>query len=209
MAATVTRRQHRSLTVAARLARVSRREPNQINVPMSFRAKSKICALFLVWFLFADGVKSKAQTKESPVPPGVSLAHFARIDAGVYVGSKPRTKRDFQFLQSLHIRYIVTARFLPLFSGCEKRRAKQYGMVLLTFPMNASPIPPSEKHVDQILSTLRDPSRQLVYLHWFLGRDRTSLVAGLYKIRFLGVSKDQAWREMRQAGFPSWWFVLG
>jgi protein tyrosine/serine phosphatase len=82
-------------------------------------------------------------------------------------------------------------------------------MVLLTAPMNASPVPPSEEHVNQILSTLRDPSRRPVYLHCVLGRDRTSLIAGLYKVRFLGVSKDQAWREMRQAGFPSWWFVRG
>ena len=150
-----------------------------------------------------------AQDHESTVPPDVSLAHFAHIDKQVYVGSKPHTDRDFQFLQSLHVRYIVSARFLPFLSGPEKRHAKRYGITLLSFPMNASPIAPSEKHVDNILRTLREDQSLPVYLHCVLGRDRTGLISGLYKIYFVGVPKQTAWDEMKQSGFHTWWFVRG
>lgn len=82
-------------------------------------------------------------------------------------------------------------------------------MTLITVPMNASPIPPFERHVNRILFTIRDPQFQPVYVHCVLGRDRTNLIAGLYKIYFLGVVRREAWQEMKQDGFPSWWFVHG
>jgi protein-tyrosine phosphatase len=141
------------------------------------------------------------------VPPGVKIAHFERVDAGVFAGSKPHTEADFEFLQSLGVRYIVSTRFLPLLSGSEKRHARRYGMTLLSMPMNASPIPPRQKHVDQILQTLRKD--QPVYVHCVLGRDRTGLIAGLYRIRYLGVSKDEAWEQMKESGFHTWWFTRG
>jgi protein tyrosine/serine phosphatase len=75
--------------------------------------------------------------------------------------------------------------------------------------MNASPIPPSRKHVDRILLTMRDAQFQPIYLHCVLGRDRTSLISGLYKIYFLGVSKGAAWAEMRQSGFKTSWILHG
>lgn len=152
---------------------------------------------------------SVAQCQEIKVPADASIHHFEQIDKEVFAGSKPRTDQDFQFLESLHVHYIVNARFLPFFSGSEKRKAKKYGMTLLCLPMNASPIAPSEKHVDKILLTIRDKQFQPVYIHCVLGRDRTSLIAGLYRIYFLGVSKNEAWREMKESGFHTWWCVRG
>ena len=148
------------------------------------------------------GTVSSAQT-------GTSFSHFAEIDNHIYVGSKPHTDKDFEYLQAKHIRYILNARFLPFLSGPEERKAKRYGMRFLAVPMNASPFPPSRKHVDRILLTLRDVEFQPIYLHCVLGRDRTSLISGLYKIYFLGVSKGEAWEEMRQSGFKTWWILHG
>lgn len=167
----------------------------------------RVHALFLVCLLANS--PAQARNQESVVPANVSISHFSRVDDRVYAGSKPRTDQDFQFLQSLHIRYIVSAHFLPFLSGPEKRHAKRYGMTLLSFPMNASPIPPSEKHVDRILRTLRDDRFLPVYVHCVLGRDRTSLIAALYKMYFLGVPKAVAWQEMKRSGFHTWWFVRG
>jgi protein tyrosine/serine phosphatase len=168
------------------------------------RPIGKAPAAFVICLLVTSAL-SEAQTQAA----GVSISHLAQIDKYVYVGSKPRTDQDFQFLQSRHIRYIVNARFLPFLSGPEERKAKRYGITLLSFPMNASPIPPSEKHVNQVLLTIGDKQFQPVYVHCVLGRDRTSLISGLYKIYFLGTSKSQAWQEMRESGFHTWWFVSG
>jgi protein-tyrosine phosphatase len=152
---------------------------------------------------------ASAKDEAFTVPPDVSLHHVEKIDRNVYAGSKPHTDEDFQFLQSLHVHYIVSARFLPFLSSSEKRKAKRYGMTLLSFPMNASPIPPSKDHVDRILETLHDSQYQPVYLHCVLGRDRTGLIGGLYRIYYLGIPKNEAWQDMLQAGFHTWWFVRG
>ena len=157
---------------------------------------------FLCLLLLSVSNLSWAQT-------GTSLKHFAKIDTNVFVGSKPRTEKDFQFLQSQHVHYILNARFLPFFSGGEERKAKKFGMKFIAVEMNASPISPSRKHVDKILLTMHDAQFQPVYLHCVLGRDRTSLISGLYKIYFLGVSKSDAWAEMRQSGFKTWFILRG
>lgn len=152
---------------------------------------------------------AKAQTGLEQVPPGVSIAYFEQIDENIFAGSKPHTDKDFQFLQSRHIKYILNVRFLPFFTGSEKRMAKQYGMTFLSIPMNASPIAPQEKHVNRILLTIRDKQYQPIYVHCVLGRDRTSLIAGLYKIYFLGVSKTDAWEGMKESGFRTPWYLHG
>jgi len=138
-----------------------------------------------------------------------SLAHFAEIDKDVYVGAKPHTDEDFKFLQTKHVRYILNARFLPFFSGAERRKAQRYGIQFLAVEMNASPFAPSREHVDQILLTMHDRQFQPIYIHCVLGRDRTSLLSGLYKIYFLGVSKEDALEEMRRSGFRTSWFLHG
>lgn len=161
-------------------------------------------SLSLICLSMAAATLSWAQTAAPP-----SLKHFAHIDTNVYVGSKPHSSKDFEFLQSRHIHYILNARFLPGLSGWEKRKARKYGMEFLSVPMNASPIPPSREHVDQILRTLHNPQFQPIYLHCVLGRDRTSLISGLYKIYFLGVPKDEAYAEMRKSGFRAVWFLHG
>jgi hypothetical protein len=138
-----------------------------------------------------------------------SLKHFSEIDKDVYVGSKPHTDQDFEYLKAHNVHYILNARFLPFLSGGEKRKAQRYGMKFISVPMNASPIAPSRYHVDQILRTLHAPEFQPVYVHCVLGRDRTSLILGLYKIYFLGLSKDAALAEMRKSGFRTVWFLHG
>ena len=52
------------------------------------------------------------------------------------------------------MRYIVDLQVLPLMSLPEKRKAKKYGITVITGTMNASPISPSEKHVTKILAIL-------------------------------------------------------
>ena len=150
---------------------------------------------YLLVALLVSASWLEAQSQTEQVPPGVSIAYFEHIDEYIYAGSKPHSDKDFEFLQSRHIKYILNVKFLPFFSGSEKKMAKRYGMTFISIPMNASPIPPQEKHVDRILLTIRDKQYQPIYVHCVLGRDRTSLIAGLYKIYFLGVPKSQAGRK--------------
>jgi Tyrosine phosphatase family len=173
---------------------------------------------FPLLILFASGGLSLAHapsetTVHNPSPElpfaGTSLLRFAKVDDGTYKGSKPRTDADFNYLESLHVKYILELKFLPLLDGAEKKKAKKYGMGFLTVQMNASFDPLSEKHVNQALRILRDLRYQPIYLHCDIGRDRTSLVAGLYDVYFKGMSREDAWQGMKSFGFKESWALRG
>ena len=83
----------------------------------------------------------------------------------------------------------------------ERKKAKQYGITVVQGVMNASPISPSEKHVNAILAMLRDQQYRPVYFHCKLGRDRTNVIAALYKMYFEGMSEDQAMQYLHDWGY--------
>jgi len=141
--------------------------------------------------------------------PGASIVRFAQVDAGVYRGSTPKNDADFRFLESKHIRYILNLEFIPFLSEGEERKARRYGMTLIDALINGSPVSPSEKHVNRILLILRDKRYRPIYFHCALGRDRTSLIAALYKMYFRGMSQQDAWEEMKSFGFKDSWTLGG
>jgi hypothetical protein len=138
-------------------------------------------------------------------PVGTTLIHFGRVDAGVYKGSKPRSDADYRFLQSLHVKYIVDLQVIPLAYRLEESKAKRYGIVLIPGRMNASPVSPSEQDIETILAVLRDERHHPVYFHCALGRDRTSLIAALYKMYFLGMPPQDALRYLHESGYKDGW----
>jgi hypothetical protein len=149
-----------------------------------------------------------ADTRTHPAP-GTSIIHFGQVDAGVYKGSKPKTDADFRYLQSLHVQYMVNLQFLPFLSEAEEKKGRKYGIKFIDRTINASPVAPSEKHIDVILATLRDKRYHPVYFHCSLGRDRTSLITALYQNYYLGVSRENAWRGMLASGFKNSWALRG
>jgi len=134
-----------------------------------------------------------------------TLVRFGQVDEGVYKGSKPRTDADFRFLQSRHIKYIVNLQFLPFLDRFEQQKAKRYGIRFISATINASPVSPSQKHVETTLAILRDKRYHPVYFHCALGRDRTNLIAALYKMYFLGMSQQNALRYMNESGYKDGW----
>jgi protein tyrosine/serine phosphatase len=139
-----------------------------------------------------------------PATAGSTLKHFAEIDSsGVYKGSRPRSDADFRFLQSLHVKYIVDVEvpLMPWESYLERQKARKYGITVLLGLMNASPISPSEKHVDHILAILHDDRNHPIYFHCKWGRDRTAVIAALYQMYFENMSEQDAMQYMRDEGY--------
>jgi len=150
-----------------------------------------------------------AGTKLDHPAPGTSVVRFTELDSNVYKGSKPKNDADYAFLQSKHVKYILNLRFLPLLSRPEQRKARKYGMTYVSVYINASPLSPSEKHVAKILEFLHDPCYQPIYFHCDIGRDRTSLIATLYRMYYSGLAPEDAWKEMKDYGFKDSWTLLG
>ena len=168
--------------------------------------------------LLAVGCRSVTQTPiRSDAPdirrihpaPGTSLVRFEKLDEGVYKGSKPKTKADYEFLQSKHVKYVLELRLFPGLNGTEKRRVKAHGMILITAKINASPIEPDERHVNDVLCLLHDKRYQPIYMHCDLGRDRAMLIVGLYNMYYRGMSKDEAYLDMKHYGFKDDWTLRG
>lgn len=134
---------------------------------------------------------------------------FAQGDVDLYKGSKPKTDADYRFLRSKNVKYILDLKFFPLLYRLEKRKAEKYGMVVIPATINALPIAPSEKHVHQILCVLADERLRPLYFHCSVGRDRTSLIATLYELNYLGLPAKDAWAEMERFGFKDDWTLRG
>jgi hypothetical protein len=141
--------------------------------------------------------------------PGTHLVRFQELDEGIYKGSKPKTDADYEFLQSKGVKYILELRLFPWLNGREKRKVKKYGMTLLTGTISASPMTPSEKHVNAVLCLLRDRRYHPIYIHCDLGRDRAMLIVGLYEMYYKGKSKQEAYKQMKYYGFKDDWTLAG
>src|ERR1022692_2526141 len=143
----------------------------------------------LVWPSYSPGqvsaVFDRPDASRAQTAADTTLVHFGQVDDGVYKGSRPKTNADFEFLQSRHVKYIVDLQFLPFLHWSEQKKAKRYDIEFIPARMNASPVSPSQQHVEAIMAILRDKRYQPVYFHCALGRDRTSVIAALYKMYFL------------------------
>lgn len=141
--------------------------------------------------------------------PGTNMVRFEELDEGVYHGSKPKTDADYEFLQSKNIKYIVDLKLFPYLYRGERDHAEQYGMTVIPATINASPMTPSEAHVNYILCLLHDKRYRPIYFHCDLGRDRAMLIVGLYDMYYRGMSKEAAWKHMKHFGFKDDWSLRG
>lgn len=76
-------------------------------------------------------------------------------------------------------------------SPVSRRKARAYGITVIPIFLQASPLKPSETRVTRIFALMRD-KRCISPSTSTLGRDRTSLVAALYRLYFLGMPKSEA-----------------
>ena len=166
--------------------------------------------LLIVWLLLLGAPLAPAQARAAlatsglagqAAAAGASLKHFGSIDEGVYKGSRPKSDADYRFLQSLHIKYIVDLQVVPVLTRFEKQKAKKYGITVIPGTMNASPLSPSEEHITQILTILRDRRYRPAYFHCKFGRDRTAVIAALYQMYFQGMSQEEAVQYLHDSGY--------
>jgi len=169
---------------------------------------SAVILVLLISRIAAHAIQVMDPTHDHPAP-GTKLTRFEKIDDGVYKGSEPKSDADYRFLQSKHIKYIVKMRFFPLLDRLEAHKARKYGIYVISVYLNGSMVPPSEKHVRQILCLLSDKRLRPVYFHCTLGRDRTALIATLYEVYFLGLPPERARDEMQRFGFKQSWTLTG
>jgi protein tyrosine/serine phosphatase len=143
-------------------------------------------------------------------PAAAEISRFGEVTPRkVYRGSRPTEAKDFLRLQRLGIKTIVSLQLEPWAWKLEQERAKKYGIRLIDQPIEAWTFEPSEEQVNAAVEALADPKNQPVYVHCKLGRDRTGLVVGLYRIYHEHRSSEAAFAEMRRYGFSMKGYLAG
>lgn len=127
------------------------------------------------------------------------LPRFLQLDNGIFRGGLP-TEQGIRKLKEMGIKTIVNIENSKRRIEQEREWAQKYNLNFISLPMEWM-VAPTDELVDEILKTIQDTSKQPVYLHCRHGKDRTGIVAGIYRVEIQGWSADKAYSEMLDIGF--------
>ncbi|MEO7164725.1 MAG: tyrosine-protein phosphatase [Bdellovibrionia bacterium] len=133
------------------------------------------------------------------VPVQAAIYGFSEFDNGLYRGSHPDSKEDFELLKSVGIKTILSLQSGDSSILPEKEEATLNQMTYINIPV--SYILPSKWKMLEILGHLQNDSLKPLYLHCRQGRDRTGLVVGMYRIHIQKEAAEVAFEEMIRFGF--------
>jgi len=137
------------------------------------------------------------------------IERFAEVSPGIFRGSKPVSQADFDFLKAHGVRAILSLQALPWDVFTERRQARKNKIEYRNVYIPALPLAPGESRVKEVLLTLADPSLHPIFIHCRLGRDRTGMIVGLYRIYYQDWPPEAAWDEMLRFGFKVDWTLRG
>jgi protein tyrosine/serine phosphatase len=129
------------------------------------------------------------------------IQRFHQLDQHLWHGSQPETDDDYQKLKALGVKTIVNLRWDKSVAE-SKLQAEKWGFTFINVPINAVK-GPTGQDVETVMSALSKQATEPTYFHCSLGRDRTGLMAALYKVRYLGVDAETAYKEWRDLGFSN------
>ncbi len=132
-----------------------------------------------------------------PLVEGSPVTHLRWIDPGVLAaGAQPDSAAAFDYLQAQGFKTVI-----DLSQGMPNERSlvEQRGMIYIDkYPMNAeSPTHHDfNKNILEIMTIIKDPAMQPVYVHCQHGAHRAGMIVGIYRVEFENYSYDLAEKEM-------------
>ncbi len=154
--------------------------------------------LAILMFATCAHARTAGPSGESP------CANFAQVSAGFYRGAEPEAQ-CLEHLAALGIRTIVNLRNEQDASDREQKDATARGMRYFNVPLSGFGKPePAE--VQKILSIIRTPGNQPVFLHCKRGADRTGAIVAVYRIQDEGWTTERALEEAKSFGL-AWWQI--
>ena len=154
--------------------------------------------------------KTSPSLAPSPQPAFAEKIHISGLsDAGkvsdfLYRGTQPNAQ-GVEALEKLGVDTIVDLR--GEFHGTmetERVRAESRGMHFVSIPGNGWS-PPTDKQIAQFFSLISERPRHRIFIHCWLGGDRTGVFIAAYRIAFEGWTPEQALREMHAFHFKGFW----
>jgi tyrosine-protein phosphatase SIW14 len=134
--------------------------------------------------------------------PGV--ADFGKVNDFLYRGAQPKDDGVEQ-LKGMGIDTIVDLRG-ELHGLIEKERqhAESLGMRFINLP-GSGWATANDEQIAQFFSLIRERPRRKIFIHCWLGGDRSGMFIAAYRIAFQGWSPEQAIQEMRSFHYLHFW----
>jgi len=154
------------------------------------------------------------------VAADTTILHFSKVNDSLYRGGRPKPA-DLSYLQSLNVRTVINLQggdlnnpryreFMKWWEpgeladaiAAEMNLSESLGLLFYSKPLDAiDPVSDEEdRRIDEILAIMSDPAAQPVYVHCEHGVDRTGLIIALYKVKYMGMSPDDAYDDWRASG---------
>jgi protein tyrosine phosphatase (PTP) superfamily phosphohydrolase (DUF442 family) len=125
---------------------------------------------------------------------------IVEVSPGIYRGPAPETAADFRQIRDLGVRTVIDLRkFRRRKRDQTCRWARAHGMKYIAAPIGF--YPERDGSPERAVRLLANARLHPIYLHCELGRDRSGLVIGLFRVRCQGWSVCAAYAEMQRFGF--------
>ena len=156
--------------------------------------------LFLAWAL----------KKTRYFSPSTSVVHkqfnFHVVAPGFW-RSAMLNKESVKRMRAHGLKTIINLRMKGKSSDWEKELAEHYEINYYHFPMDAH-IKQESQVLEDILGILENPAKQPVLVHCGAGKDRTSLISALYRLKFSDWRLEDIHKEMLMYGYDEGSFPL-
>jgi len=139
-------------------------------------------------------------TQMAPLASGgiSAISHFTQVEPGLYRGARPGT-RGLRRLHEAGFRSVISL----IHDNEERREAERLGLHYAEIPLHANVFgssEPTEAQIRRFIELAGDSALRPAYFHCRHGRDRTGVMAALYRTRAQGWTRESALREMRALG---------
>jgi tyrosine-protein phosphatase SIW14 len=153
--------------------------------------------------------RHNTETPTGQIPPREKIpiqgiSDFGRVNDYLYRGGQPRDEGLDQ-LQRLGIETIVDLRSeLHGLIEHERERAESLGMHFINLP-GSGWATPTDEEIARFFSLFREQPRRKIFIHCWLGGDRSGTFIAAYRIAFDGWTPEQAIQEMRMFHYLEFW----
>lgn len=138
------------------------------------------------------------------------ITNFRQVNDWLYRGGQPELDQLEQ-LRELEIKTIICLRWNSRAILSERQKAIEMGFNFYYLPFSYWVLP-KEKEISKFFEILDDESKRPMFVHCKHGCDRTGMLVAFYRIAREGWSADDAYQEMKDAGFHKirmrhfkWW----
>jgi protein tyrosine/serine phosphatase len=137
--------------------------------------------------------------------PSMGTENFTKVHDTLYRGGYP-DETALKIAVQIGIKTVISlqgggtsAIFERPLIAAEKANAAKLGITFINIPLPFTT--PPQAMVDQMDATLTNKASQPCYIHCAHGRDRTGTMVASYRIKYDGLTNDQAFTEMKTFGF--------